>query len=721
MTLFNSPYGPIDDPNIPPNYRPWILHPITLVILALLPLVVLAITEYLFQSSVKETGLFRSESSERRLIFRSFVSQFFGLLVLVLAGLFYQDLDLAVKTMEPFYHLSKPEGEDGERTLLVDYFRPLVYFTPFYAVQNSHRAVVCSSLANITSTNVLPTLALGVFGVSEDEAPMDPTFTHCLEAFCGVTTLLTLLLLAILSRRRSGLFSFPDNLDAFIEFTTALDHDKSLHEIYQPLAQSDDIDEKMLGTTLKQRRFCLLRREANLKSPLDIVVLRGMSSPPSQWGRIKKKLGKPFKPLARFWEKSWGIKSGHPGLFQTRPLTILIAVLVGLFIIADGQIFWAQSLSFFTFIGERRFARSSISTMINSIIWLPIRKNASLMEPFYRLTRPEGVAKNVLDLKVEWPFQDLIHSIRHVRNTKKRRAKDYCMTFIMVGAYASNLFVVAWNTLALNGETVGPGFWISYGLQLICEILIAIALAAIFAWRRTPIVPILPVTIASKLFYVYATDLPAGRFQDFQQRINSRASSHSSETSKESRENTSQLKSEKILTKPHNDPVKSQTKPSDDAVNELKNYNGSRTEQLPAALSSPTIEISEYVDSINPSETLPQQPTAITVSTTVDHNPALTLKAADGTDFTILAKNKSNLDSPTQRIDSGSAVPIRPASETINSGENSAAENESEIMCGFGYFKGRDQQIHLGVGRCSSIESTYIDCTVMSRKQEMLV
>lgn len=42
--------------------------------------------------------------------FRKFVSQFFGLLVVVLAGLFFQDLDLAIKTMEPFYHLPKAEG-----------------------------------------------------------------------------------------------------------------------------------------------------------------------------------------------------------------------------------------------------------------------------------------------------------------------------------------------------------------------------------------------------------------------------------------------------------------------------------------------------------------------------------------------------------------------------------------------------------------------------------
>lgn len=695
-------------------------------VLALLPLVVLGITEYLFQCSVKGIGLFKTDSSERRLLFRTFVSQFFSLLVVVLAGLFFQDLDLAVKTMEPFYHLSKAEGANGKRTLLVDYFRPLVYFTPFQAARYSHWAVVCSSLANIISTNVLPTLALGVFGVNEDEAPMDPIYTHGLEAFCGVLTLLTLLLWAILGRRRSGLLSFPDNVDAYIEMTSGLEHDNSLHELFQPWAQRDDINEKMFGTTLKKRRFCLLRREANLKSPLDIVLLGGKTSPepkqtpPSQWKKIRKSLGKPFQPLARFWQKSWDIRPGHPDLFQTRPLTFLIAVILGLFIIADGQMFWAQSSSFFTFIGDKRFARSTISTMIHSIIWAPIRKNASLMEPFYRLTRPDGVTKNVLDLKAEWPFQDLIHSIRSVRNTKNRRVEDYCMTFIMVGAYASNLFVVSWNTLALDGDTAGLGFWISYGLQLINEILMVIALAAIFAWRRTPIVPILPVTIASNLFYVYATDLPAGRFQDFQQRINYPISSHSLETLGEGREDISQLASKKIVTRSLNDAGESQTNP-DFAVHELKNDNGPQTEQFSEALPCPRIETSECGNGTTSSETLSHQPTAITDLTTVDQNLALAPEAVNGTDPTIPAKSNSNLDSPTQCIDSRPAVQSSPASETINSDDKSAAENESDIMCGFGYFKGRDQQRHLGVGRFSSIESKYIYGTVMDKKNKMAV
>lgn len=192
---------------------------------------------------------------------------------MVLAGLFFQDLDLAIKTMQPFYHLPKAEGANGERTLLVDYFRPLVYFTPFQAAHYSHWAVVCSSLANIISTNVLQTLALGVFGLTPVERPMDPTFTLSLEAFCGVITLLTLLLWTILGRRGSGLLTFPKNLDAYIELISGLGHDNSLHELFQPWIQHDFIDEEILGPTLKQLQFRLLRRETNLKSPLDIILL----------------------------------------------------------------------------------------------------------------------------------------------------------------------------------------------------------------------------------------------------------------------------------------------------------------------------------------------------------------------------------------------------------------------------------------------------------------
>lgn len=72
-------------------------------------------------------------------------------------------------------------------------------------------------------------------------------------------------------------------MNAYIELNSGLDRDNSLHEFFQPLAHHDDIDDKIRGTNSKKRRFCLLRRETNLKSPLDIVLL-GSEISPYQWG-----------------------------------------------------------------------------------------------------------------------------------------------------------------------------------------------------------------------------------------------------------------------------------------------------------------------------------------------------------------------------------------------------------------------------------------------------
>ena len=86
------------------------------------------------------------------------------------------------------------------------------------------------------------------------------------------------------------------------------------------------------------------------------------------------------------------------------------------------------------------------------------------------------------------------------------------------------------------------------------------------------------------------------------------------------------------------------------------------------------------------------------------NKPALALDVADGTDSTNPEKSETDLES-SRRDDSGLTVQIRPAIETINSGENPDVKIWSEIMCGFEYFKERDQQIHMGVGRSSSIGS----------------
>jgi Protein of unknown function (DUF3433) len=201
-----------DDPTQIANFRPGLLHPTVLWVFAIVPLALIGATEYLFVSSNSGTGLYVEHPGNLRYYFRSFLGQFFGLFVVLLLGVFFGALDLCVKRMEPFCHLSKEGGVLANRSLSIDYFRPLLYFSPFLAIYHSHWAVFCSSSAAVVTTNVLPSLALGMFGTEYDKEPLQPVFTHLVSAFLGVTSLLTVLLIWITGRRRSGLKSYPEGL-----------------------------------------------------------------------------------------------------------------------------------------------------------------------------------------------------------------------------------------------------------------------------------------------------------------------------------------------------------------------------------------------------------------------------------------------------------------------------------------------------------------------------
>lgn len=129
-----------------------------LCIFAIVPLALIGATEYLFVSSNSGTGLYVEDPDELRYYFRSFLGQFFGIFVVVLLGLYFAALDLCVKRMEPFCHLAKEGGALANDSLSVDYFRLILYFSPFLAISHSHWAVVCSSSAAVITTNVLRTI-----------------------------------------------------------------------------------------------------------------------------------------------------------------------------------------------------------------------------------------------------------------------------------------------------------------------------------------------------------------------------------------------------------------------------------------------------------------------------------------------------------------------------------------------------------------------------------
>lgn len=546
------------------------MHPLTLCVYAVVPLVMLAIIEYLLQTSQQHIHLF-SNHGHRRVMFREIIAQFFGLFVLLLVGFFFYDLDLAVKKMEPFYQLSKPDGADGQDSLCVDYFRPLIYFTPILAFRHSHWAVLCSSVAAIISTNALSTLALSIFTTdNNDVTVMDIPSTRIFEACLGILSLMAGILAVLILRRKSGLEQFPDGFDCLIGFTSCRHLKNSLYYLFKECTR-DDMSEEELNTVIRPLRFRLQRRVPGASS-FDIVVVDYTKPAGQKWYRTvwnaykqmwnvnwksqptdkdllnsrgwvwrawdvcKAKLAiawkwskLPFrwclrlgsavsKVLCNIWRRltkrvqkfrsRWLWKGSHPTLLQAVPISGIAILLLALFVIASGP-FWAASSGFFRFVMEKRLARSSVSNIVDLFIWAQIDKHTKLMEPMYLLLRPQGESYGVVtrDYLGMWPFQDMYHSIVSFKNTRDRKTSDCVMVMVIMGTYASNLFGLFWNMLNLNDGSFSNGFYTIFFLMVACECIMLIALGVIIAYRRRPVIPRQPVTLASIISFIYRTDI----------------------------------------------------------------------------------------------------------------------------------------------------------------------------------------------------------------------
>jgi hypothetical protein len=291
----------------------------------------------------------------------------------------------------------------------------------------------------------------------------------------------------------------------------------SLYPFFRNTIRNDGITEDELDEKLSGYRFYMKRRENIPAAPLDILhslpSTEELPPAPGALGRIKRFFSAVANPLRRGYSKILNsfLWDNHPICFQAVPRAFLSTTIIALFIIAGGQPFWA-----FTFVNDKRFVRSGISTAVNTVIFQQIVKNAKLMEPFYLLTREGGAPRSVLNLRDNWPFQDLFRCAKILYLTKQKSLSDLVMPTVVIAAYAANLFVVTWNVLALNNDSTSGSFWVNLGLQICCEIWMLLSLTLIFLYWRQPLLPRMPLTIGSNLLFVYATDIPSLKYPEYQ-------------------------------------------------------------------------------------------------------------------------------------------------------------------------------------------------------------
>jgi hypothetical protein len=83
-------------------------------------------------------------------------------------------------------------------------------------------------------------------------------------------------------------------------------------------------------------------------------------------------------------------------MFESVPFNGISFFLLGLFSIAAVQPLSPRDTTLLTFLGDKRFARSTVSALMNTSIWCQIEPNAKIMQPLYPRLEYGGMrVKNV--------------------------------------------------------------------------------------------------------------------------------------------------------------------------------------------------------------------------------------------------------------------------------------------------------------------------------------
>lgn len=124
----------------------------------------------------------------------SFIPSFLGLLLL----LFFQSIDLTLRTLEPWAELNRQEGSPAQRSILLDYAACVPFQSTLRALKNRHWRVAAVSLTAVLSA-AIPVLAGGVFMAKNRPGTTDSRIYPSAPVFYILLALLIIYVLALMS------------------------------------------------------------------------------------------------------------------------------------------------------------------------------------------------------------------------------------------------------------------------------------------------------------------------------------------------------------------------------------------------------------------------------------------------------------------------------------------------------------------------------------------
>ncbi|PLB51490.1 hypothetical protein P170DRAFT_453201 [Aspergillus steynii IBT 23096] len=468
-----------------PDWKPFSVRPFYIILLAILSAALATAQELLLQKSrineKKGNGLIHYNTEAEIPIGLFICWKYVPTIVTVAYGVMWQVADYGVQRMEPYYQLSGPTGNTGERTINLDYITMFAYFVPYQAFRNRHWGVLISSMGTIFAATAAPALqSTSIRTVENPKCHQDyPTYcdgeyryflrleygwSRAATVTMGVGAILAVVLLFHL-QRKSGLYTDPRGLAGIAamaaqspilaDFETM---DNNIH---------DDIHEK-----LKDRRYILRNFRLGLQGE----------------GEIKEKIApdssKPREPES--------------------PLPIILRPIwmISFIVFLGGCLPWIPVVCF-TSLNVITTTLPWLPVLISSIIrqvWATLDFNLKLMEPYYRLSKGNERPDRTLTLD----YQGTPYGILPC---KALWNGHYLVAMVGFGTILGDVLTVTLTSLSTATETYRT-FSISAILSIIIVFIhICSALAVYFRRSRRPFMPRQPATIASILAFIHESRL----------------------------------------------------------------------------------------------------------------------------------------------------------------------------------------------------------------------
>ncbi|KAL9106897.1 MAG: hypothetical protein Q9227_008145 [Pyrenula ochraceoflavens] len=478
-----------------PNWKPFSMRSLYIITLIVISLVLGSVQEWLYQLSASNArdnkGILSFDRVEDVSLINFFAWKYMPTLVFVTYGVFWSIMDYEIKRLEPYYQLSKRNGNVASQSLNLDHLTLWSYLVPFKAATFRQWAVFYSAVGNLLATSAAPALQNPALQLSrngnchpknnEANCPsgeklffvsVDAVWSRLLTSSLILTAAFAAVVLYQL-RRKSGLLSDPKGIAGIASMAT-----KS--HILQDFQGMDLATHRQIHKRLQDRRYLLYKS--------------------SIWqGEYGKRID-PYKPPEK------GAENPHPLMLRIHTAVAFISFLIFCLIV----------IPIINFTPARALPRNAswlpilVATIIK-MLWTTFEFDVRMMEPFYILSKGNAYSDETLTLDYQgtpygwFPLKALLNG-------------HYIPAIVGLGSILLDILTVTVSSFSVNGEnnlqnsTLGnsetpKSFQTSVALSITIIVYCILSSTLVYVRRRHPFLPRQPSTIASILCFIYSSNM----------------------------------------------------------------------------------------------------------------------------------------------------------------------------------------------------------------------